>query len=239
MAGSVAAVIMEPIMGNAGVIPPLPGYLARVRELARQHGALLIFDEVITGARVAAGGAQQLYGVAPDITVLSKAIGGGFPVAAFGASAQIMEPIASGKVFHGGVYSGNALVLSAVNAVLTHVIAEKEMLYAELNLRGGQLAHGMREILRRRNVPHVIQQVGPMLSLVLTKTETPSLRSYREMRRHADLDRYIRLQHGLLDRGVYVHPNQFEPMYLSTAHGKQDIDEVLERIDDTIKSSEC
>ena len=239
MAGSVAAVIMEPIMGNAGVIPPQPGYLAKVREITKQHGALLIFDEVITGLRVTAGGAQQLYGIAADITVLSKAIGGGFPVAAFGASAEIMEPITSGKLFHGGVYSGNALVLSAVNAVLTHVLAEKRTLYAELYERGSRLAKGCREILRRRGVPCVIQHVGPMLSIVLTRTETESLTNYREVRRHADLERYIRLQHALLNRGVYVHPNQFEPLYLSTTHGKQDIDEVLERIDDAFRSSLC
>jgi len=239
MAGSVAAVIMEPVMGNASVIPPLPGYLAEVREITRQHQALLIFDEVITGVRVAAGGAQQVYSVAPDITVLSKAIGGGFPVAAFGASAEIMELVASGKLFHGGVYSGNAMVLSAVNAVLTHVIGEKEMLYAELNARANQLANGVREILRRRGLPHVIQHVGPMLSMVLTKIETESLKSYREVRRQADLERYIRLQYALLDRGIYVHPNQFEPLYLSTAHRKQDIDEVLERIDDAFQSFLC
>jgi glutamate-1-semialdehyde 2,1-aminomutase len=237
MAGSVAAVLMEPVMGNASVIPPLPGYLAQVREITRQHGALLIFDEVITGMRVAAGGAQELYGVAPDITVLSKAIGGGFPVAAFGASAEIMELVACGKLFHGGVYAGNALVLAAVNAVLTHVIAERKLLYADLNERADQLAEGVRDILRRRRVPCVVQQVGPMLSLVLTKAGTQSLTNYRDVRRHADMDAYIRLQRALLDRGVYVHPNQFEPLYLSTAHRKRDIDEVLERIDDAFQNS--
>lgn len=239
LAGSVAAVVMEPVMGNASVIAPRPGYLAEAREITRQHGTLLIFDEVITGMRVAPGGAQQLYGVKPDITVLSKALGGGFPVAAFGASAEMMELIASGKLFHGGVYSGNALVLSAANAVLTHVLAERELLYAELNDRANQLATGVREILMRRSVPHVVQHVGPMLSIVLTKTPAERLINYRKVRQHADAERYIQLQHALLDRGVYVHPNQFEPLYLSTAHRKQDIDEVLERIESTIRHSFC
>jgi len=239
MAGSVAAVVMEPVMGNAAVIPPLPGYLAAVREMTRQHGTLLIFDEVITGFRVAAGGAQQLYGTMPDITVLSKALGGGFPVAAFGATAELMELVASGKLFHGGVYSGNALVLSAANAVLEHVLAEKETFYPELYQRAEQLTNGAREILTRRGWPHFVQNVGPMLSIVLTRAATETLTDYRKVRRSADPERYIQFQHALLDRGVYMHPNQFEPWYLSTAHRKEDIDEVLGRIDDAIRHCVC
>ena len=235
MPNSVAAVVMEPIMGNASVIPPRPGYLAAVREITRRHGAVLIFDEVITGMRVAAGGAQQLYGVTPDITVLSKALGGGTPVAAFGASADIMELVVSGKVFHGGVYSGNALVLAAADAVLTRVLAGRDSVYAALNERGDQLADGLREIMTRQNVPHVVENVGPMLSIVLTKAPVESLTDYREVRHHADLERYIQFQHALLDRGVYVHPNQFEPLYISTAHGKEDIDEALDCFNDAIR----
>jgi glutamate-1-semialdehyde 2,1-aminomutase len=230
--GSVAAVVMEPVMGNAGVIPPLPGYLAAVREVTRRHGTLLIFDEVVTGMRVAPGGAQQLYGVAPDITVLSKALGGGFPIAAFGASAEIMELIAKGKLFHGGVYAGNAMVLSAAEAVLTRVLAKQETLYAELNQRAMQLVNGVKEILTRRKLLHVVQSVGPMIAIVLTKTQVDSLNHYRDVRHHADFERYIQLQHLLLDHRVYVHPNQFEPIYLSCAHQREDIDEVLTRIDD-------
>jgi glutamate-1-semialdehyde 2,1-aminomutase len=237
LAGSVAAVLMEPVMGNAGVITPQPGFLATVREMTRRHGTLLIFDEVITGLRVAPGGAQQLYNVTPDLTVISKALGGGFPVAAFGASAEIMELIARGEVFHGGVYSGNALVLSAANAVLERVLAEKDVLYANLYDRSNQLTDGVKEILTRRDVPHAIQHVGPMIAIVLTKTNVGGLSDYRQMRRHMDFERYIQLQHALLDRGVYIHPNQFEPLYLSTAHSKEDINEVLERFDDTFERS--
>ena len=231
LAGSVAAVVMEPVMGNASVIPPHPGYLAEVRQITRRHGTLVIFDEVITGLRVSPGGAQQLYRVQPDITVLSKALGGGFPVAAFGGSGAIMELVASGKLFHGGVYSGNAMVLSAANAVLTRVLAERDTLYTKLAQSGERLASGVREILTRRGVPHLVQNVGPMLSIVLTKTAANSLTNYREVRRHADFDGYIQFQHALLNCGVYVHPNLFEPIYLSMAHDKDDIDEVLERID--------
>jgi glutamate-1-semialdehyde 2,1-aminomutase len=235
MRGSVAAVLMEPVMGNAGVISPLPGYLNAVRELTRAHGALLIFDEVITGMRVAAGGAQQLFAVAPDLTVLSKALGAGFPIAAFGGSAAIMELVANGKLFHGGVYAGNAMVLSAADAVLTKVLAEQSSLYSELNMRASQLANGIKGILQRRNVHHVVQHVGPMIAMILTKTPHDRLVDYREVRRHADFERYIELQHALLDNGVYVHPNQYEPMYLSAAHCKEDIDEVLSRLDETVQ----
>lgn len=234
---SVAAVIMEPVMGNAGVIPPEPGYLSAVREITHRHGALLLLDEVITGLRVAAGGAQQRYGVAPDITVLSKVLGGGFPIAAFGASAEIMDVIVSGKMFHGGVYSGNALVLSAADAVLTKILTEQTTLYRDLDTRTEQLASGIREILTRQHVLHVVQNVGPMIAMVLTRTPVDRLANYRDVRNHADRERYIQLQHDLLDRGVYIHPNQFEPMYISTAHGKDDIDDVLERIEDTVRNS--
>lgn len=232
--GKVAAVLMEPVMGNAGVIAPRAGYLEAVREMTRRAGTLLIFDEVISGMRVAPGGAQQLYGVSPDLTVISKALGGGFPVAAFGGSAEIMALVADGRVFHGGVYSGNALVLSAANAVLSLVLAEGDRIYAELNERAEQFAAGVKQILRRREVPHVVQHVGPMISVVLTHDHVDELRNYREVRRHADFDGYIRLQHALLDCGVYVHPNQFEPMYLSTAHCERDIEDVLERFDATV-----
>jgi glutamate-1-semialdehyde 2,1-aminomutase len=235
--GKVAAVLMEPVMGNAGVIAPRAGYLEAVREMTRRCGTLLIFDEVISGMRVAPGGAQQLYRVSPDLTVISKALGGGFPVAAFGGSGEIMALVADGRVFHGGVYSGNALVLSAANAVLSLVLAEGDRIYAELNERAEQLAAGMKQSLRRREIPHVVQHVGPMISAVLTQDNVDELSNYREVRRHADFDGYIRLQHALLDRGVYVHPNQFEPMYLSTAHSERDIEDVLERFDATLEQT--
>ena len=233
---SVAAVLMEPVMGNAGVIPPLPGYLESVRDLTRRHGACLIFDEVITGLRVSAGGAQQLFEVRPDVTVLSKALGGGFPIAAFGASAEIMESIANGKLFHGGVYSGNALVLSAADAILSHVLRNKDSIYPELNCRTNQLVKGVAEVLRRHGINHVVQNVGPMVTFVLTKEPVARIDDYRGMRRAADFERYIQFQHALLDCGVYVHPNQFEPLYVSTAHRKEDIDECIERIDEAMKS---
>lgn len=229
--GEVAAVIMEPIMGNAGVIPPQPDYLEQVQNLTHEHGALLVFDEVITGVRVAPGGAQELYAVEADITVISKAIGGGYPVAAFGASRAIMEPIVNGSLFHGGVYSGNAVVMAAAEAVLDEVLAHGDSIFAGMNAVSTRLAAGLEDVLKRAHVDHVVQHVGPMISLFLMRNGVRELREYRDVREHCDFERYIKLQHAMQRAGVYFHPNQFEPMFLSAAHRPEDIDEVLARFE--------
>ncbi|MBX7168068.1 MAG: aspartate aminotransferase family protein [Pirellulales bacterium] len=233
--GQVAAVIMEPIAGNSGVLEAQPGFLAEAKRLAHEDGALLIFDEVITGLRVAAGGAQQLYGVTPDITIVSKALGGGFPVAAFGASAEIMSHIAAARMFHGGVYSGNAAVMAAAEAMLDEITEHGEQIYGHLHAQADRLAAGLGEIMTRHNVPHVMQHVGPMLSLFLTTGRREPLTTYREVRQHADFEKYIEFQHALQRAGVYFHPNLFEPMYLSTAHTADDLDEVFERVEDACR----
>jgi glutamate-1-semialdehyde 2,1-aminomutase len=232
--GQIAGVIMEPVMGNAGTIAPQPDYLENVRALTKDHGALLIFDEVISGLRVAAGGAQELYGVRPDITVISKAVGGGYPVAAFGASREIMELVANGTMFHGGVFSGNAVVMAAANAVLEEVIANGETLYGHMNAVSDQLARGMDEIFERAGVPHVIQHVGPMLSFFLMTDKVETIREYRDVRRHCDFVKYIRLQHVMQKSGVYYHPNQFEPLFLSAAHTSEDIGVALDRLEQAV-----
>jgi len=230
----VAAVIMEPVMGNAGVIAPEPGYLEQVRMLVHDHGALLVFDEVITGLRVAPGGAQELYGLEPDITVVSKSMGGGYPVAAFGASREIMEPIVNGSLFHGGVYSGNAVVMAAAEAVLDQILARGDDIYTNMRAVSDRLSAGFGEILTRAGIAHVMQHVGPMLSLFLMRDGVHELREYRDVREHCDFDRFITLQHAMQRSGVYFHPNQFEPMFLSAAHGPEDIDAVLERFEQVV-----
>jgi glutamate-1-semialdehyde 2,1-aminomutase len=232
--GQIAAVVMEPVMGNAGVIPPQPNYLENVRAATKDHGALLIFDEVITGMRVAAGGGQELYGVRPDITVISKALGGGYPVAAFGASREIMELVANGTMFHGGVFSGNAVVMAAANAVLEEVIANREAIYSDMRARADQLAAGADEIFTRADVPHVIQHVGPMLSFFLMSGAPQPIQEYRDVRLHCDFAKFIRLQHLMQRSGVYYHPNQFEPMFLSAVHTTDDIGIVLERLEQAV-----
>jgi glutamate-1-semialdehyde 2,1-aminomutase len=234
-ADDVAAVIMEPVMGNGGVIPPRDGFLEIAQAIAHEYGALVIFDEVITGMRVAAGGAQQRYGIEADITVLSKALGAGFPISAVGSSRDIMQPIVEGRLFHGGVYSGNTMVMAAADAVLDEIHAHGPQIYAHLEDLADELAWGLREILTRLGVPHRVQYVGPMISLVLTRGEVDAIHNYRDMRRHGDFEKYIRFQHQLQASGVYFHPNQFEPWFLSTAHTSEDIACVLERIEDAAR----
>jgi glutamate-1-semialdehyde 2,1-aminomutase len=226
---------MEPISGNSGIIPPEPGYLQTARDLAHRHGALLVFDEVITGLRVAAGGAQQLYGVRPDVTIVSKALGGGFPVAAFGANAEIMGLIARREVFHGGVYSGNAAVMAACEAVLDEILEQGDGIYRQLYALGDQLAQGLHKLMDSYGIHHVVQYVGPMVSLFLTHGESDRLTNYRQVRSACDFDQYIRFQHALQQRGVYFHPNQFESMFLSTAHTSELISQVLERVEDACR----
>jgi glutamate-1-semialdehyde 2,1-aminomutase len=235
-AGEIAAVIMEPIMGNSGLIPPEPGFLQGVREATLDHDVLLIFDEVITGLRVAAGGASQYYCVTPDITVISKALGGGYPIAAFGAAREIMDLIVRGDLFHGGVYSGNATSMAAAEAVLDTVLTNGPAMYESLHAMGNRLAQGLRDFMGRLGVPHVVQSVGPIVSLFLTDGKIEKLRAYRDVRRHCDIEKYIVFQHVMQRRGVYFHPNQFETMFLSTAHTMADIDTVLERFEDGARS---
>jgi glutamate-1-semialdehyde 2,1-aminomutase len=231
-AGDVAAVIMEPVMGNGGVIPPKTDYLDIVRALTHEYGALLIFDEVITGMRVAPGGAQQRYGAEADITVLSKALGGGFPISALGSTEEIMQSIVDGRLFHGGVYSGNTLVMAAADAVLDEIHRDGPAIYRHLQEVSDALARGIDDIFTRLGIPHQVQYVGPLVSMLLTHGDTGPLTNYRDMRRHCDFDKYIRFQHQLQQSGVYFHPNQFEPLFLSTAHTHDDVAMVLERIED-------
>lgn len=233
-AGKVAAVLMEPVMGNGGVIAPLPGFLEHVRDVAHAHGALLIFDEVITGMRVAPGGGQALYGVRPDITVISKVLGGGFPVAAFGASRALMDVIISGKMFHGGVFSANALSMAAAEAMLDEVLARPKEIYGHLEQVSHRLMNGFREILTRHKIPHLVQGVGALVSVFLTDG-VEQIREYRDVRRHCQFETYVRMQHGAQRAGVYFHPNQFEPMFPSTAHTTEDIDTVLSRVERVVE----
>ncbi|QDU92550.1 aspartate aminotransferase family protein [Lignipirellula cremea] len=232
----VAGVIMEPVMANAGLVLPQEGYLQAVRELTLDHGVLLLFDEVITGLRVAAGGAQERFLVTPDITVVSKAIGGGYPVSAFGASKELMEQIVSGPLFHGGVFSGNAVVMSSTEAVLDAVLADRENIYPALETITARLVGGIDEIMTRHGVPHQAVSCGPLLSIMLTKGEVAPLANYRDVRQHCDFESYIQFQHFMQNAGVYFHPNQFEPMFLSTAHTTDDIDQVLEHVEEGVQT---
>ena len=230
--GDVAAVIMEPVMGNGGTIPPKDGYLTSVRQLCDAHGCLLVFDEVMTGMRVAKGGAQDRFAVTPDLTVISKVLGGGVPIAAFGGSADVMDCIVRGDVFHGGVYSSNAMVLAAADAVLDEIIERAEEIYPRLEKNMEYLAEGVRTIFANRQIAHTVQHVGAMFSMFLTHDRVDRLDDYRAVRRHGNFERYKRFEHALADAGVYVHPNMFEPLFPSVCHGREEMDFALNRIED-------
>jgi glutamate-1-semialdehyde 2,1-aminomutase len=234
--GEFAACIMEPVMGNAGVIAPRPGYLAAVRELTKKHGILLVFDEVITGLRVGPGGAQERFGVRPDFTIISKALGGGFPIAAFGGRKELLAPLVDRSVFHGGVYSSNATVMAAAEVVLDRVSRGGNEVYGKLHGVSDTLANGLKDICARLGKPAVVQHVGPMLSIFLTDKPLEGIYEYREARKHCDTERYIKLQNALQRMGVYFHPNALEPMFLSTAHTEADMACVLERFEHTARS---
>ncbi len=235
--GQVAAVMLEPVMGNAGVIPPEPGYLQAVRAAAHAHGALLIFDEVITGFRLARGGAQERYGVPADLTMLSKAISGGVPLGAIGGRADIMQLMVDGRVFHGGVYSGNPMCLAAALAVQREYARNGPAIYARLESASAYLADGLRRLFAEAGVPAVVRNVGAMLSLWLAKGDDLEIpRSYRDVVRLMDKEKFIRFQHAAQRRGVYFHPYHFEPWHIATVHTPNIIDVALDRLRDAIRS---
>jgi glutamate-1-semialdehyde 2,1-aminomutase len=218
----IAAVIVEPIAGNMGVVAPQPGYLSFLREITARHGALLVFDEVITGFRVALGGAQELYGITPDLTVLGKILGGGLPAAAYGGRADIMDALAPlGGVYQAGTLSGNPAAMAAGLATLTALTAAPP--YARLETLAEQLAAGLRDAADRAGVPIRQNRVGSMQTLFFTDTPVTDYRTAKT----ADTRRYARFFHAMLAAGVYLAPSQFEAGFVSTAHTEQDIERTL------------
>ena len=215
-----AAILVEPVAGNMGVVPPAPGFLEALRRLCDASGALLVFDEVITGFRVARGGAQELYGVVPDLTILGKIVGGGLPAAAFGGRAELMSRLAPvGDVYQAGTLSGNPLAVAAGTSVLRRL--RDPSVYDELERRGARLEAGLAPF-------GTVQRVGAMLTLFCGHEP---VRDYEEASR-SDTEAYGALFRHLLERGVYVAPSQFECMFVSLAHGDDEIDLTIEAVGD-------
>jgi glutamate-1-semialdehyde 2,1-aminomutase len=213
-----AAIIVEPVAGNMGVVPPEHGFLTALRRLCDGSGALLIFDEVITGFRVGRGGAQELYGVRPDLTLLGKIVGGGLPLAAFGGRADVMGRLAPrGDVYQAGTLSGNPLATAAGLSVLRRL--RDENVYRQLERKGARLETGLAGHGR-------VQRVGAMATLFMT--DEP-VRNFDDAQR-ADTDRYGALFRHLLANGVYVAPSQFECVFVSLAHGDEEIDRTIEAV---------
>ena len=218
-AGEIAAVIVEPVAGNMGVVPPAPGFLAGLREITRRHGALLIFDEVITGFRVAWGGAQELFGITPDLTCLGKIVGGGLPVGAYGGRADIMEQVAPlGGIYQAGTLSGNPLAMAAGIATLEALQAPGT--YQALEGISARLAEGLAAAMARAGLATQINRVGSMLTGFFTGTPVTDYATAKT----ADAARYGAFFRAMLERGVSLAPSQFEAAFLSLAHTTDDVD---------------
>jgi glutamate-1-semialdehyde 2,1-aminomutase len=215
----IAGVIVEPVAGNMGVIPPRPGFLEGIREITHKRGALLIFDEVITGFRIAWGGAQQLYGVSPDLTCLGKIVGGGLPVGVYGGRADILEQVAPvGGIYQAGTLSGNPLAMAAGIETLT--LLQAPGFYAELEAKGERLADGLVQVARASRIPLQVNRVGSMLTSFFTGIPVMDYATATT----ADTKRYGGFFRAMLERGVSLAPSQFEAVFISAAHSVEDLD---------------
>jgi glutamate-1-semialdehyde 2,1-aminomutase len=228
----VAAVIMEPVMANSTVIPPNPEYLKAVSEISSSNDALLIFDEVISGFRVAPGGAQDLYGVRPDLSTWGKALGGGLPISAVSGKREYMELIGPGKVSYGGTYFANSLSLAGAIANLEILAEHNYLAFRELKVLTEKLTSGLEELAAKANQKVCVQSVPGMFTLSFTKQQR--IMNYRESLL-IDWNKYRQLHQLLLEQGVYVHPDNYERICLSTAHRDEDVRKTLEAFEAVLK----
>jgi glutamate-1-semialdehyde 2,1-aminomutase len=220
--GQIAAIVVEPVAGNMGVVPPEPGFLEHLRSLTRQNGALLIFDEVITGFRIALGGAQERYRVTPDLTCLGKIVGGGLPVGAYGGRHEIMQQVSPlGPVYQAGTLSGNPLAMAAGLATIR--LLTEPGVYGHLEALSARLVEGLGAAARAAGVAYVGNQVGSMFTGFFCDGPVTDYASAKR----ADTGRYARFFHAMLDRGVYLAPSQFEAGFVSLAHTDADIDATI------------
>jgi glutamate-1-semialdehyde 2,1-aminomutase len=230
--GQVAAVLLEPIAGNMGLVPPEPGYLDALRELSDHHGTLLAFDEVMTGFRVAYGGAQALYGITPDLTALGKVIGGGLPAAAYGASAAIMDHVSPvGPIYQAGTLSGNPLAMAAGLATVQRLRDEPP--YDRLEALASRLADGLDRAATDAGIPHVVQRVGSMLTLFF---HDGPVRNYDDARR-SDTRLFARFFWEMLARGIYLPCSQFEAAFVSAAHTEDDVYRTIQAAEEALRAS--
>jgi glutamate-1-semialdehyde 2,1-aminomutase len=224
--------LLEPVAGNMGLVPPRPGYLELLRELTRKHGALLVFDEVMTGFRLAYGGAQERYGIQPDMTALGKIIGGGLPAAAYGASSAIMNHVSpAGPVYQAGTLSGNPLAMAA--GLTTLRILRDESPYERLEALSAQLEEGLRRAASDAKVSHVVQRVGSMLTLFF---HPGPVHDYEDAKR-SDTAFFGRFFWEMLARGVYLPCSQFEAAFVSAAHTEADIDHTITAAADALRAA--
>ena len=220
---NVACVIIEPVAGNMGLVPPTAGFLESLREVTEKHGVILIFDEVMTGFRVAYGGAQTLYGITPDLTCFGKVIGGGLPVGAYGGKKEIMAQIApQGSVYQAGTLSGNPIAMAAGIATLEQL--QKEGVYEALDENSNRLAAGLADAARKTGVAARVDHVGSMLGMFFTDQEVSNFGDAKT----CDLERFAGFYQGMRQQGIYIAPSQFEVLFLSAAHSDKDIDTTVQ-----------
>jgi glutamate-1-semialdehyde 2,1-aminomutase len=224
----IAAIIVEPIAGNMSLVPPAPGFLEGLRTLCDRHGSLLIFDEVMTGFRVAWGGAQNLFHMTPDLTTLGKVIGGGLPLAAYAGRRDLMKMIApAGPVYQAGTLSGNPLAVAAGHAALTELSVDVDCPYELLDRIGARLQSGLEEAARLHGIPVRVQRQGSMLGVFFTDGPVTNLEDVTA----TDRQRFTRVFHRLLGQGIHLPPSAYEALFLSTAHGDAEIDATVEAFD--------
>jgi len=222
--GAVACVIVEPVVGNAGTIPPAAGYLEGLRELTTEHGALLILDEVMTGFRLLLGGAQQLYGIRPDLTTLGKIIGGGLPCGAFGGRAEVMDFLAPlGPVYQAGTLSGNPLAMAAGIATLRELMAKQNSIYPALEKTTAAIAEGVAGIAHEAGVALTVNRVGSMFTWFFTTGAVTDFASAAT----SDTAAFGRFHRAMMEAGVWLPPSQFEAAFVSTAHGEAEVETTL------------
>ncbi len=221
----IACVIVEPVVGNAGTIPPAKGYLEGLREITAAHGALLILDEVMTGFRLSLGGAQQIYSIRPDLTTLGKIVGGGLPCGAFGGRADIMNQLAPlGPVYQAGTLSGNPLAMAAGIATLRHLIDHEEDVYNGLDDTTARIAEGVARIAHEQGIPLTTNRLGSMFTWFFTDQNVSDFTGAAT----SDTVSFGRFHRAMLDAGVWLPPSQFEAAFVSTAHGEAEVGEILE-----------
>lgn len=230
--GQVAAVMLEPVVGNMGLVLPVDGYLQALRDLATHAGALLIFDEVITGLRLGSGGAQALYRVRPDLTCIGKVLGGGLPIAAFGGRAAVMATLApEGAVFQGGTFSGNPLCVAAAHALLDTLEADP-IIYATLDARAARLAEGARKALANAGYRYPVVRIGSIVDFMFRDGEPH--RNFFEASQ-ADGAAYARYYWAMLERGIHLAPSPMEVMFVTAAHTADDIDATILAIRESLQ----
>jgi glutamate-1-semialdehyde 2,1-aminomutase len=230
MTDKVAAIIVEPVAGNMGCVPPAPGFLEGLRQICDEHGALLILDEVMTGFRVAYGGAQARFDIRPDITTLGKIIGGGMPIGAYGASRELMQLVSPlGPMYQAGTLSGNPVAVAAGRATLS--VLRKSSIYDDLEERSGEFQTGVLAAAEKHAVPVTMNRVGSMWTLFFTEGPVTDFDSANKSNR----EKFARFFHLMLAEGVYLPPSQLEAAFFSAAHAKKDIAQMVERADRVLK----